>query len=335
MERKDIKIGLIGLGNRGMATLRRYRHIQRATFAMLCDREGEKCLAANALLRQQGCEPARTSTRWEEVCQSADVQLVYVCTNWDSHAAIALEALHCGKDVAVEVPLAMSVADCQRLVSESERSGRRLMMLENCCFDTFHLGCLGMVRRGLLGELTHLEGAYIHYLAEDAAIGFRGNPYPTHGLGPMCQLLGDDAIERMVSVDGLNSVCNTLLKTRRGVSLLLQFDETTPRPYSRLQTVCGTRGFAQKYPIPCVQLGDEVWHSTEAERLTEEYMEPEFRALVAEGRRLGVENLMNYVMDRRLMSAVAGDIDFDISVHQAALWSSVVELSRQQGIVRL
>ena len=35
-------------------------------------------------------------------------------------------------------------------------------MLENCCYDAFALTTLNMVRQGVLGEITHAEGAYIH-----------------------------------------------------------------------------------------------------------------------------------------------------------------------------
>ena len=76
------------------------------------------------------------------------------------------------------------------------------MMLENCCYDFFELATLNMARQGLLGEIIHTEGAYIHDLRGSKFKGYykhwrleyskyhTGNPYPTHGLGPVAQILG-------------------------------------------------------------------------------------------------------------------------------------------------
>lgn len=58
----------------------------------------------------------------------------------------------------------MSVADCWRLVDTAEETRRHCMMLENCCYDAFALTTLNMVQQGVLGEITHAEGAYIHDL---------------------------------------------------------------------------------------------------------------------------------------------------------------------------
>lgn len=92
------------------------------------------------------------------------------------------------------------------------------MMLENCCYDFFEMTTLNMAREGLFGEIVHVEGAYIHDLRElqfDRRHGYvdmwrlehnalhTGNPYPTHGLGPLCQLLDihrGDRMERLVSL---------------------------------------------------------------------------------------------------------------------------------------
>ena len=72
----------------------------------------------------------------------------------------------------------------------------------------------------------------------------------------------------------------------------------------------------------------------DAERRVESYHDAQTRQLIEEGRRLEVPNLMNYIMDRRLIAAVLKGKPFDISVYDAALWSSITELSAcsvQQG----
>lgn len=326
-----LNIGIVGLGKRGLATLRRYRHLaDRAHFVALCDIQEQNCLEANQILLETGRGEARVLTL-DEMCQSPEIDMVYVCTNWESHAEIAIKALKAGKDVGLEIPAATTLSDCERLKETAERSKGRVLMLENCCFDPFHLGMMGMVKAGVLGNISHLEGAYIHYLAEKAATGYAGNPYPTHGIGPICKLLGNDKLVAISSINGGNSVNHSLLKTEKGRSVLLQFDETTPRPYSRMQTLCGTKGFVQKYPLPTVQIDTEVYAGDKALDYVSQYIDSTYQSLIDEGSSKGVENIMNYIMDCRVMDCLLHDGPFEISLDEALTWSSVIDLSAQSA----
>ena len=77
------------------------------------------------------------------------------------------------------------------------------------------LNTLNMAQQGLFGEILHTEGSYIHNLKEfwgeywnnwrlDFNKEHRGGVYPTHGLGPACQLLDihrGDKINTLVAMD--------------------------------------------------------------------------------------------------------------------------------------
>lgn len=197
-----------------------------------------------------------------------------------------------GKHVAVEVPAAMSVADCWRLVDTSERTRRHCMMLENCVYDFFELTTLNMAQQGLFGEILHAEGAYIHNLAPfwDKYQGnwrlefnrtHRGDVYATHGFGPDCQVLNihrGDKLDYLVAMDtksvvgrsiaeksmGVADFANgdqttTLIRTANGKTVLLQHNVYTPRPYDRMYQVVGTKGFAQKYPVQATPSNPSSW----------------------------------------------------------------------------
>ncbi len=89
------------------------------------------------------------------------------------------------------------------------------MQLENCVYDYFELTTLHMAQQGLFGEVLHAEGSYIHQLSDfwdsywdnwrlDFNEHHRGDVYPTHGIGPACQLLNihrGDKMNYLVSVD--------------------------------------------------------------------------------------------------------------------------------------
>jgi hypothetical protein len=169
----------------------------------------------------------------------------------------------------------------------------------------------------------------------------------------MCQLLPEgDSLDYLVSLSSPipgDHTNTSLIRSISGVSLLLHYDISTPRPYNRMQTVCGTLGFLQKYPLPTVQLdrkeGPLVLTGDAASEYVESFIPEAFRKMIDEGKKLCVPNVMNYMMDRRLLEAIdlscmqrkhglTNEVRLDMDVYDAALWSSVIELtelSAQQG----
>ena len=279
-----VRTGFIGLGMRGPDAVRRFTYIDGAKVVALCDLEADRVAKSQEILAGRG-KPAAAEYSgedgWKQLCERDDIDLVYICTNWQTHVDMAVYAMECGKHVAVEVPAAMSVAECWRLVDTSERTRKHCMMLENCVYDFFELTCLNMAQQGLFGEVLHAEGAYIHnlepfwdYYHDNWRLDFNqkhsGDVYATHGFGPDCQVLNihrGDKLEYLVSMDtksvvglevakekmGVDTFANgdqtsTLVKTRNGKTILVQHNVYTPRPYDRMYQLVGTKGFADKYP---------------------------------------------------------------------------------------
>ena len=279
-----VRTGFIGLGMRGPDAVRRFTYIDGAKVVALCDLEADRVAKSQEILAGRG-KPAAAEYSgedgWTQLCERDDIDLVYICTNWQTHVEMAVYAMECGKHVAVEVPAAMSVAECWRLVDTSERTRKHCMMLENCVYDFFELTCLNMAQQGLFGEVLHAEGAYIHnlepfwdYYHDNWRLDFNqkhsGDVYATHGFGPDCQVLNihrGDKLEYLVSMDtksvvglevakekmGVDTFANgdqtsTLVKTRNGKTVLIQHNVYTPRPYDRMYQLVGTKGFADKYP---------------------------------------------------------------------------------------
>ncbi len=356
-----VRIGLIGLGQRGMKTLEPYAFIQGATIPYLVATDRDRLEAANRKLSDSGRPQAglmEGKEAWKELCRQRDIDLIYICTDWQTHCEMAVEAMTCGKHVAVEVPAARTLEECRLLVHTAEETRRHCFMTENCCYDSFTLATLEMQRHGKLGKITHCEGAYIHDLRdvfgltgtqgnstrqwmERSCALHGGNSYPTHGIGPIGWLLDlhrGDRMDYLVSLTSqgggpdelLGRVNSTLIHTVRGISILLQLDVTTPRPYSRLQTVCGTTGFVQKYPVPTVQTIDTGHPLTASSALEEmeKYATGPASEIWKEGHAMGVPNEMNYTMDRRLIHCLRNGLPLDIDVYDAAEWSCLSELSQ-------
>lgn len=280
-----VRVAFIGLGMRGSTAVERFTQLDGVEIVALCDKVPAHVERAQRTLSVHGLPAAQEFTGaddWRRVCELEGVDLIYNCTDWQMHVPIALYAMERGKHVAVEVPAALTVADCWALVDAAERTRRHCMMLENCVYDFFELTSLNMAQQGLFGEIVHAEGAYIHNLSDfwdsyhnnwrlDFNQKHRGDVYATHGFGPCCQALNihrgnklnylvcmdsksvnglAKAKEKMGSTEFANGDHTvTLVKTEQGQTIEIQHNVYTPRPYNRLYQLTGTKGFANKYPI--------------------------------------------------------------------------------------
>ncbi len=202
-----VRIGIIGLGQRGSDAVERLSYIDGVEIVALCDKYPDRVEAAQKTLekmKRPRAKPYSGEEGWKAVCESKNIDLIYSPTPWALHTPIAVHAMNNGKHAAIEVPAALTIDQCWQLVETSEKTKKHCMMLENCCYDFFEMLTLNMVRNGMFGELVHAEGAYIHDLTKDWLFNKNayadmwrlkenahrnGNLYPTHGLGPVAQCM--------------------------------------------------------------------------------------------------------------------------------------------------
>jgi len=373
-----VHVAFIGLGGRGKGAVRRYTFLEGVKIVALCDLVPENLEKAQEILLEKGLPEADTysgTEDWKKVCEREDVDLIYVCTHWDLHTPIAVYAMEQGKHVATEVPAAISIEECWQLVNTAEKTRRHCMQLENCNYDFFELATLNMVRQGLLGEIVHAEGAYIHDLRAsnfNEENGYwdmwrlrhnqkrNGNLYPTHGFGPICHILNihrGDKMEYLVSLAsdqyGMSEFAKkkfgedsdygtreyargdmntTLIKTAKGKSIMIQHDVTSPRPYSRIHLLSGTKGFVQKWPVQGIALepfGHEFLGEEEMAQVLADYEHPITKEVGELARKVGGHGGMDFTMDYRLIHCLRNGLPLDQDVYDAAEWSAITELSEK------
>ena len=124
----------------------------------------------------------------------------------------------------------------------------------------------------------------------------------------------------------------TLIKTENGKTILIQHDVTSPRPYSRLHTISGTNGFAQKYPQKGIALEPNAHYFLAEEKLDsllEEYAHPIVKEIEEKAKEVGGHGGMDYIMDYRLIYCLRNGLPLDQDVYDAAEWSAIIELSRK------
>lgn len=360
-----VRIGFVGLGVRAKRAVERMMHIEGAEVVAICDLVEANIEEAQHIITSNGNAPADTfcdNDGWMRVCEHKNVDLVYICTDWLSHAKISLYAMECGKHAATEVPAATSIEDCYRLVETAERTRRHCIMLENCCYDEFELTLLRMAQEGVLGEIIHGEGSYLHDLREriqsndeggrkwaNWQVEFmkqhNGNPYPTHGLGPVALAMGIHRGDRMKSLVSLSSkrissgalvgnMNSSIITTEKGHTILVQHCISLPHPYSRSFVLSGTKGYAQKYPVPVMALdpeGDRTIANEELTALLGRYAHPFVAQYKPIGEPLCGRRWIDYAMDSRLIYCLRKGLPLDMDVYDAAEWSCLVALTEQSA----
>ena len=378
-----VRVGFIGLGMRGYSAVERFVHIPGTKIIAICDIDTPKVTKSQQILTKAGLPAAAeyggTEDSWKALCERPDIDLVYIVTDWKHHAPMALYAMEHGKHVAIEVPAAMNLDEIWALINTSERTRKHCMMLENCVYDFFEMNTLNMAQQGLFGEVLHTEGSYIHNLDEfwpyywnnwrmDYNREHRGDVYPTHGVGPACQLLDihrGDRMTTLVSMDtkavngpayiekstgkAPESFANgdhtmTMIRTANGKTMHIQHDVVTPRPYSRMYQLTGTKGFANKYPSegyafePEQLNGNEIpdhenltahgYISADQQKaLTERYMHPIIKEVGEVAKKVGGHGGMDYIMDYRLIYCLRNGLPLDMDVYDLAEWCSLIPLS--------
>jgi hypothetical protein len=216
-----VRIGIIGLGNRGPSHLETMRMIDGVEIRALCDLLPVRAEAARKRLDGTIHKPelySGTPDAWRKLCEQADLDLIMITTPYYMHADMAVYAMECGKHAASEVPAAATVEECWKLVETAERTRKHCMMLENYAYGFFQLLTLNLARKGFFGDVVHGECAYntskmgnnfsksmywnMWWLRLYASK--KGNIYPTHGLGSVAQIMDinrGDRFDYLVSVE--------------------------------------------------------------------------------------------------------------------------------------
>ncbi len=250
------------------------------------------------------------------------------------------------------------------MMLENVNYGREELMFLNMCRQ-------GVIGELLHGEAAYLhclinqqhsfnygEGSWRpHYYTK-----INGNLYPTHGLGPVAQYMGlargMDQFDRLVSFSSpalgqaayakrhmppdhfwnkANFVCgdmNTaIVKTKLGRTIVVQLDETSPRPYSRLNLIQGTSGTLAGFPTRVCgeKLGDGNYHrwiqGDELATIYEKYEHPLWKRVGDLARKMGGHGGMDFLMLYRVMECLRNGWPMDQNVYEGAFWSSLLPLT--------
>lgn len=183
------------------------------------------------------------------------------------------------------------------------------------------------------------------------------NLYPTHGLGPVANYLDinrGDKFDYLVSMSSPSKsldayraqtvpkdspkwrekyICGdmntSMIKTQRGVSIMLQHDVSTPRPYTRHNHIQGTKGTFTDFPGRLyIDTGERSHRWTDLEKVKGKYEHWLWKKLGEKARGAG-HGGMDFVMAWRIVQGFNEGLVPDIDVYDGAAWSAPMPMSAE------
>ena len=250
------------------------------------------------------------------------------------------------------------------MMMENVNYGREELMVLNMC----RLGVFGELLhgeaayihdlRGQMHEIEHGTGSWrtYHYVKRN------GNLYPTHGLGPVAQYMNinrGDRLDFLCSVSSpartreiyakehfpsgherrslkfkCGDINTTIAKTVKGNTLMIQWDEQLPRPYTRHNFIQGTKGAWGGFPnrVAVEGNGKDADRWTQGGDLKEwfdKYDHPLWKRMGEEAKKNGGHGGMDFLMMWRLIYCLRNGEPLDQDVYDAASWSVISPLSEE------
>ncbi len=284
---KIIRLGFIGLGGRGQYHLSSALGIEGVEVPALCEIREDRLMESKKWVEDSGRpSPAlynRGTEDYKRLCENEKLDAVIISTPWEYHAPMCLSAMRNDKHAVSEVPIILTLDQAWEILETWEKTGKwAAIALEQALLESADgMNMLNIIKKGLLGDIIHAEGGYVHDLRlvkfdEERepwrlqhSIDRNGNLYPDHPMSkilPALDINHGDRIDYLVSMSSKSGMLNTyaatypgekskyanvkmaqgdynatLLRTVNGKMITLNFDTNTPHPREHFR-IQGTKG---------------------------------------------------------------------------------------------
>jgi predicted dehydrogenase len=397
-KKEKVRVGLIGVGARGQGHLSLCLHRQDVDVIAICDPDTKWAVPKSRELiakayggKKKVAEYTNGDEDFRNMLKRDDIDAVIIATPWEWHTVQAVAAMRAGKTPAVEVCGASDIQECWELVNTSEETGIPVFGMENVCYRRDVMAVLNMVRQGLFGELIHLQGGYQHDLrgvkfndgkqvygggvefGEKAmseakwrtnhSVHRNGDLYPTHGLGPVANMININRGNRLISLTSvatksrglhkyivdkggndhpnakvefkLGDIVSTLIKTNNGETIMLSHDTNSPRPYSLNFRVQGTNGLWMDDMDSIYVEGKspfDQWEKAgqpdQAESYMNRYDHPLWKRYANDASGAG-HGGMDWFVINSFIESVKREAPYALDVYDLATWYAITPLSEQ------
>lgn len=390
LEQKNVRLGFIGVGLRGRNHLEMALYRNDVDVVAICDVDPKALALAQKMISNKGRNPAieygKGDHDFENLVKRDDIDGVIIATPWEWHVPMALASMKEGKYTGVEVSATVTLKESWDLVNMHEKTGAHCMILENVCYRRDVMAVLNMVRQGMFGTLSHVQCGYQHDLREvkfndginpygggvefgekgfseakwrtQHSVDRNGDLYPTHGLGPVAEMLNINRGNQFLYLTSMASpsmglhdyivkkggenhpnakvkfklgdVVQTMIKCANGETILITHDTNLPRPYSLGFRVQGTNGIwtedNKSIYLDGVSPKKHSWE--EFKPYQEKYDHPLWKNHASDAENAGHGGIDYFVL-RAFIEAIKNKVAPPIDVYDAAAWSAISPLSEE------
>jgi hypothetical protein len=279
---KPVRLGFIGVGGRGSYHLDCALGMEGVEVKAVCDIDDGALFKAKRWVEETGQPSPRTygdsRTAYKLLCEKEDLDCIICCTPWEYHTPICVAAMKNAKNAICEVPIVITLEEAWELVETHEKTGKWATIGLEGYGD---LTLMNMIRQGIMGDVLHAEGGYVHDLRMvkfnpeeepwrlQHSVDRNGNLYPDHPMARIMRLLDinhGDRFDYLVSMSTKAVMLNryaarefgentpyakmkmkqgdvnvTLLHTEGGKVVTLNYDTNTPHPREFFRLQC-TKG---------------------------------------------------------------------------------------------
>jgi len=389
--KSKVNIGIIGSGFRGQSHIDLLLNRKDCEVIAVADIDSRMIERTKSIFKKYNKKQPTYYTSgphdYKKLLELKELDAVMIATPWRWHSVQSIDAMKAGKYVGTEVCGAFSLDECWQLVNTHEETGTHLFFLENVCYRRDVMAIMNMVNKGLFGQLIHLEGGYQHDLravkfndgekAYGGGVEFgekafheakwrtqhsvkrNGDLYPTHGLGPVAQMIDINRGNRFLYLTSMSSkalglhdyivkhpkggkshpnanidfklgdVVTTMIKCVNGESITLFHDTNLPRPYSLGFRVQGTDGIWMDVNKSLLLNGKTEEHKwTVADDWLKKYDHPYWKENEQKAVGAGHGGMDWFLVDE-FVNCVKENKKPPIDVYDAASWLSITPLSEQ------
>lgn len=387
-----VRVGIIGSGMRGKNHLELL--LRRADVEVIAIADPDKAVAVPTSLKMCADAGKRMpivfsngEEDYKNLLKRTDIDAVIIASPWEWHSIQAIDAMRAGKYVGLEVCGATDLQECWDMVEASEQTGMGLFGMENVSYRRDVMAVLNMVRAGLFGEILHLQGGYQHDLRGvkfndgvtpyDSGVEFgekgfseahwrtnhsvyrNGDLYPTHGLGPVANMIDINRGNRLISLASvatkarglhryivnhpkggpnhpnakvnfkLGDIVTTTISTNNGETIVLSHDTNSPRPYSLNFRVQGTAGLWMDDFDSIYIEGKSPAHKYEKDTAyMEQYDHPLWKKYASDTAGAG-HGGMDWFVTNAFIECVKRKAPFPMDVYDLATWYAITPLSER------
>ncbi len=142
-----LRFGLIGCGRIAPRHLQSLHAIEQAHLVAVAD------VIASRAERLAKENYAEAYTDYRRLLERRDIDVINICTPSGMHAQMAIDALQAGKHVICEKPMALTLADADRMIATAQATGKKLCIVLQNRYNPPMLDLRRVVDENQLGKL--------------------------------------------------------------------------------------------------------------------------------------------------------------------------------------